>query len=222
MPFLLFSWREKWLSEAAGSQPEGYHDVKNIVLPLPSCFHCAPWPEAPLGNTAKAEPRPAGEGFPVLSPPPTLRQRWLLLREEPLCCHSFPAKDTEVRGLIIWVHLHGHGHFWGRLTPRNPGGVLVTDSDAPLGQFSGRLKVLEGKAWWPSGPSRVSRRALGGGHFVLREAWSGVILCLCPSFLCVVNTVVPSSGQSRPVSESHSLPLSGCVASGKLVTLSET
>ena len=69
MPFLLFSWREEWVSEAAGSQPEGYHDVKNIVLPLPSCFHCAPWPEAPLGNTAKAEPRPAGEGFPVLSPP---------------------------------------------------------------------------------------------------------------------------------------------------------
>lgn len=95
-------------------------------------------------------------------------------RSQPLCVHSFPARDTEVRGLIIWVRLHGHGHFWGRLTPRNPGGVLVTDGDAPLGQFSGRLKVLEGKAWWPSGPWRVSRRALGGGHFVMR---GGVAWC---------------------------------------------
>ena len=57
---------------------------------------------------------------------------------------------------------------------------------------------------------------------MMRGGWPGVILSLCPSFLCVVNMVVPSSGQSRPVSESHSLPLSGCVASDKLVTLSET
>lgn len=154
VPFLLFSWHEKWLSEAAGSQPEGYHDVRNSVLPLQSCFHCAPLPEAPLGNTAKAEPRPEGRGSRARHPS-TLRLRWLLLRGEPLCCHSFPARDTEVRGLIIWVHLHGHGHLWGRLTPRNPGGVPVIDSDAPLGQFSGRLKVLEGKAWRPSAPWRL-------------------------------------------------------------------
>lgn len=64
----------------------------------------------------------------------------------------------------------------------------------------------------PKGPEEVGTLWWG-------EAWPGVILSLCPSFLYVVNTVVPSSGQSRPVSESHGLPLSGCVASGKLVTL---
>lgn len=65
-------------------------------------------------------------------------------------------------------------------------------------------------------------KALGGGHFVTRGGVVWYILSLCLSFLCVVYMVVPSSEQDRPLGENHSLPLPGCVASNKLVTLSET
>lgn len=43
--------------------------------------------------------------------------------------YTIPAMGSEVHGLIIWVHIHGHGHFQDVWSPRNPGGVQVKAKD---------------------------------------------------------------------------------------------
>lgn len=43
--------------------------------------------------------------------------------------YTIPAMGSEVHGLIIWVHIHGHGYFQDVSSPRNPGGAPVKAKD---------------------------------------------------------------------------------------------
>lgn len=42
-----------------------------------------------------------------------------------VCFYTIPAIGSEAHGLIIWVHIHGHGHFQDVWGPRNSRGVQV-------------------------------------------------------------------------------------------------
>ena len=96
--------------------------------------------EAPLGNTIKAEPKPAREGFWVSSFP-EFKTVTIAPWGVATCVFIASQPRADVHRLIIWVHLHGHGHFWGVWTPRNPGGAHVTDSALPQDLLETRQKM---------------------------------------------------------------------------------
>lgn len=105
--------------------------MKIVILRLPSCFHCVPWQGAPLGTITKAEPKPACLGFLSLLFPDIKTLMIAPWRVATKWFYTFPAMGAEVLQLIMWVHVHGHGHFWGVWSPRKPGGALVTGSVLP-------------------------------------------------------------------------------------------
>lgn len=109
--------------------------------------------------------------------------------------YTFPAMGAEVLQLIMWVHVHGHGHFWGVWSPRKPGGALVTGSVLPRDLLETSERWNFTSTWRQGHGARTSLSLrdiywVGLGHVLGVEKFQLLLLSNTPSLVVKNNHFV--------------------------------